>query len=167
MLLTTSPNKAKCLPIVLRWLPKFGFVLPCLHFYCPLTFCFPFSSVLCHVLQVSSRPSRDCYMPVLLFLSSPSLLLSCRALIVFPFTLPFAEPSHLLYSFLFPSPAPLWKSSTQVSASGLHAFAFQRVAIKGLRAKPDDSSEKTDSGSRVFFFIPVSCAMLLREKRAE
>lgn len=53
MLLTTRPSKAKGLPIILRWLLKFGFVLPCLHFYCPLTFHFPFPSVLCHVLPVS------------------------------------------------------------------------------------------------------------------
>lgn len=53
MLLTTRPSKAKGLPIILRWLLKFGFVLPSLHFYSPLTFHFPFPSVLCHVLPVS------------------------------------------------------------------------------------------------------------------
>lgn len=75
MLFTSRLNKAKCLPIGLRWLLKFGFVLLCLHFYCPLTFHFPFSSVLCRVLPLSPV----CYVPVSPFLSSRSLLLPCRA----------------------------------------------------------------------------------------
>lgn len=75
MLLTFRPNKTKGLPIILRWLLKFGFVLLCLHFYCPLTFCFPFSSVLCHVLPA---PSFTCLLsacfPISLIPFSPSPL---------------------------------------------------------------------------------------------
>lgn len=109
MLLTTRPNKAKGLPIILRWLLKFGFVLLCLHFYCPLTFHFPFSSVLHHVLPVSLF-HLFVNVPVSPVLSSPSLLLPYRAPIVFPFTFPFAEPSHLLWFFIFSSPRTLWRS---------------------------------------------------------
>ena len=47
------------------------------------------------------------------------------------------------------------KGLTQVSASSLCGLAFQRAAVKGLPARPDDTLEKTDSGSRA-----VSCAML-------
>lgn len=84
------------------------FVLLCLHFYCPLTFYFPFFSVLCRVLPLPLSPV--CCVPVFPFLSSPSLLLPCRVRRVFPFTLPFLEPSHLLCCFLFPSPWTLWGS---------------------------------------------------------
>lgn len=159
MLLTTSHHKAKCLPVILRWLLKFGFVLLCLHFDSPLTLCFPFSPVLCHVLLLSPLFSPVHYVPIFPFLSYHSLLPSCRAPIAFPFTLPFAEPSHLLYSsFSFTS--SFVKVLTQVSVSGQCALVFQRTAIQGSPAKPDHSLEKTDNGSRALssFLFLVQCS---------
>lgn len=127
MLLTTSPNKAKHLPIILRWLLKFGFVLLCHHFYCPLSLCFPFSSVLCHVLPVSPLFSPVCYVPVFPFLSSPSLLLSYRES---PDSLPFhsslcrTKSPALLFFFLHQplceSPYPglcEWPACSRISES--------------------------------------------------
>lgn len=89
-----------------------------------LSFNLLLSFFLCVVPCAACLPlSPVCYVPVFPFLSSPFLLLPCRALIVFPFTLPFVEPSHLLCSFLFPSPAPLWRSlpgSLRVACVPLH-----------------------------------------------
>lgn len=44
--------------------------------------------------------------------------------------------------------------------SGLRALTFQRAAIKGLPARPDDRLEKTYSGSRAFssfLFLVLRC----------
>lgn len=81
---------------------------------------------------------------------------------VFPFTPPFVEPSLLLCSFLFSSPAPVlaW-----VPVSGLPASAFQRAAIKGLPAQPGDNLENTEEEVLYLHSCFLCCAV--REKRAE
>lgn len=136
--------------IILRWLPKFSCVLFCLHFYCPLTFCFLFTRVV-PLLPVSLLLSHVCYVPLFPFLPPPGSL-------SFHSSLCRTKTSALLFSFSFSS--PFVKVLIQVSVSGLHALTFQKVAIKGLPARPDDVLEKTDSGSRAFssfLFLVLHC----------